>query len=370
MRVLHISTEKNWRGGENQLRLLVQGLKEHGIENHLVVQPESSAAKIFAEVATTHPLKMRNDLDLFAAKRIASLCQREGIDLIHAHTARAHSLGLLAKKWLKCFGKNPPKLIVHRRVEQSKNLSWLERGKYLNPDVDLYICVSKAIAAGMVKAGVNSRRLRTVYSAVNPAPHVNRDAMRVDTRHEFQIPDEDFVVCCVAAMEEAKGVNYLLEAWQQVHRQDPRAKLLMIGEGNLKSALEEKAKSQSFGSSVIFTGFRRDVARLMAGADVLVLPTLWEGLGTVLLEGLLADCVIVGSDVGGVPEIIEDHKTGLLVPPGEPNAIAAALLNIKHHPAKSKQMIEAGQQHAAKHFSLQSMVEGNHQAYLDVLCVK
>lgn len=358
MKVLHIATEKSWRGGENQLRLLVQGLKKRGFENHLVVQPESSAAKIFAEAAITHPITMRNDLDIIAATQIAALCRQKSIDLIHAHTARAHALGLLAKSILRTTFSKLPFLVVHRRVEQSGTLSFMARLKYLNRNIDRYICVSKAIANGMIDAGIKEQDIRVVYSAVDTELHRNHDVDRTETRKEFQLAPDDFVVSCVAAMEQAKGVDYLVEGWMAFKRRVPSAKLLMIGEGGLRAELDAGIKSSKYPDSVIFTGFRRDVPRLMAAADVLILPTLWEGLGTVLLDGLLAGCAIIGSNVGGVPEIIEDRKTGLLIPPKDPNAIANALNILAENPSLRSEMVAAGRIHVARHFSLEAMVDG------------
>ena len=366
MKVLHIATEKSWRGGENQLRLLIEGLKERGVESHLVVQPESSAAKIFAEVAMTHPVKMRNDLDVFAARQIAKICSLGAFDVIHTHTARAHALAVCAKAFLSWHGLKLPALVVHRRVEQSGKLSWLERIKYQNKHVDRYICVSKAIARGMIQAGIPDSKIRVVYSAVNPAPHKDHDRHRIDARAEFHLTATDFVVCCVAAIEEAKGVDHLLNGWFSFKETASHAKLLMIGEGAMRSALEQEVKTSAFPDSVIFTGFRRDVARLMAAGDVLILPTLWEGLGTVLLEGLLAGCAIIGTDVGGVPEIIQDQQTGLLIPPKDAFAIANALSAYAASPQLRQDLVRRGQIQVEKNFSLQAMVDGNYKTYQEL----
>lgn len=367
MKVLHIATEKSWRGGENQLRLLIEGLKERDVESHLIVQPESAAAKIFAEVATTHPVAMRNDLDVFAAYKIARIALQGSFDLIHAHTARAHTLAIWAKAFLLRQGVKPPALVVHRRVEQADKLSWLDRAKYRNKHVDRYLCVSKAIARGMIQAGIPETKLRVVYSAVNPAPHQDHDRQRREARREFQLNDSDLVVCCVAAIEEAKGVDHLLRGWLEFKPNAPHAKLLMIGEGAMRSELEQQAKNSGYADSVIFTGFRRDVVRLMAAGDVLILPTLWEGLGTVLLDALLAGCAVIGTDVGGVPEIIHDRETGLLIPPEDSFAISQALNLLMTSPHLRSDLVRRGQSHVAKNFSLAAMIDGNFKTYQELL---
>lgn len=367
MKVLHIATEKSWRGGENQLRLLMDGLKERGVESHLVVQPESAAAKIFANTVTTYPIKMRNDLDVFAAKEIARVASEGSFDIIHAHTARAHALSICAKTFLSWQGAKLPVLVVHRRVEQAGQLSWVDRIKYQNKHVDRYLCVSKSIARGMIQAGIPEAKLRVVYSAVNPEPHKNHAEQRHDARHELRLNESDFVVCCVAAIEKAKGVDHLLRAWFEFKLNAPDAKLLMIGEGDMRAELEQQVKTAADPDSVIFTGFRRDVIRLMAAGDVLVLPTLWEGLGTVLLDGLLAGCALIGTDVGGVPEIIQDQETGLLVPPEDSFAITQALSLLATSPQLRSDLVRRGQSHVAKTFSLAAMIDGNFKTYQELL---
>jgi glycosyltransferase involved in cell wall biosynthesis len=140
----------------------------------------------------------------------------------------------------------------------------------------------------------------------------------------------------------------------------------MIGEGAIRRELEQQVSSSPYPDSVLFTGFRRDVARLMAACDVLILPTLWEGLGTVLLDGLLAGCAVIGTDVGGVPEIIQDQQTGLLIPAKDPFAIANAVSTLAASPQLRSQLLRRGQSHVAKNFSLSSMIEGNYKTYQEL----
>lgn len=371
MKILHIATEKSWRGGENQLRLLLAGLRAKGVENHLVVQPESAAAKIFAENdhARTYSVKMRNDLDVLAALKIAKICRHAAIDIIHAHTARAHAIGLITKAILRTRGGPTPQLVVHRRVEQPSQISWLERLKYQNPDINQYICVSKAVAAGMSRIGVDGQRIEVVYSAVDPEPHRDHAKAREEARNEFKFRNSDTIVCCVAAVEAAKGIEYLMSGWYDFKASCPStdAKLLIVGDGQLRETLEKELQNSPLKDSVLFTGFRRDVARIMAASDILILPTLWEGLGTVLLDGLLAGCAVIGSDVGGVSEIIRDHQTGLLIPAKDSTAISQSIRLLATDIELRKNLVYQGQQHVAKYFSLEAMVNGNFNVYQKIL---
>ncbi len=363
MKVLHIVTAKSWRGGENQLFLLLRGLKNLGVESHVIVQVGSDLGKAFAPWAQIHEVRMRNDIDIVAAGRIAMICKKHKFDAIHAHTARAHSVGLIAKNFLKWISDFQPRLIVHRRVEHGGNSSILQRWKYLNSKVDQFVCVSKFIAAGMKASGIPESRVRTVYSAVDPSPYANRDELRASFRREFQIEAEQFVISYVGAIEPAKGSDVLMDAWQNLQCRNFQGKLFMVGNGALLEPLKERSQVAGLSDSIVFTGFRTDVHRILAGSDILVLPTCWEGLGTILLEGLLAGCALIGSNVGGVPEIIQDHATGLLVPPRDSTALADAISRLATDHDLRQRLVQAGQRHVAANFSLNEMVQGNFDVY-------
>lgn len=363
--VLHLSTERAWRGGENQLLMLLKGSVSENVKNHVVVQPKSELGQRFAPFASVHEISMRNDVDILGAWGIAQLVRTGRIDIIHAHAARGHSLGILAKKILRCLGGPLPVLIVHRRVEQKANLSLLERWKYQNKDIDQYICISQAVAQGLVACGTSSNRIRIIRSAVDAAEFTDGNSLRTQVRRELGLASDAFVACFVGAVEEAKGIIYLLQAWSEFKTQAPSARLIVVGNGDLLERLKGENPSAET-SGVLFTGFRNDSRRILAASDVLVLPTLWEGLGTVLLEGLLAGCALIASNVGGVPEIVLDKKTGLLVPPRDPDAIAFALKSLYESKSLSDQLVAAGQTHVAQNFSVDVMVKSILSCYFDL----
>lgn len=364
MKVLHISTEKNWRGGENQLLNLLKGLSERQIKNYVVVRPGTPMIERFSPHARVHPLKMSNDLDIYAAWKIAQICRDESIGIVHAHTARGHSLGLLAKKLLKTTHPTLTfKLIVHRRVLPKEKLTFFERLKYQSPSVDRYICVSKAVAVGLAASGVQEQKIRIVYSAVDATRFAKSDELRKLFRDENLIPPDMTVVSAIAAVETQKGSGVLIEAWKALSHSCPKAKLFVVGQGNLLDDLKANIAKANLSSDVIFTGFRDDIPKIMAGSDVVVLPTLWEGLGTVLIEALLAGSSVIGSNVGGVPEIIIDGKTGLLVTPGDPASLRQALERMIHDRDLRKNLAIAGREHVLKNFSLAGMVDGVARVY-------
>lgn len=367
--ILHISTESAWRGGENQLLLLLTHSRNLGFVHHVVVQPGSILVNRFQDVAVVHQVPMRNDVDLIASAMIAKIVSQESIEIIHAQSARGHSLGLFTKKILALLSPaRVPRLIVHRRVEQKPKLTFLDRWKYLHAGVDLYICVSNAVAKGLISAGINTNKIRTVYSAADPLPHDGHEVQGKLVRTELAISPDAFVVCYVGSLEHAKGIMYLVDAWRMLTNQsvlNPDDRLLIIGTGPLLESLKTEFDEQGR-SNISMTGFRSDVPRLLAASDVLVLPTLWEGLGTVLLDGLLAGCAPIASRVGGVPEIVIDGKTGSLVPPANAEALKDAIASLYANKDLRLRLARTGRQHVCEHFSIKSMVDGIIGCYLQI----
>jgi len=167
----------------------------------------------------------------------------------------------------------------------------------------------------------------------------------------------------VGRLTEQKGHTYLLDAFAQVMRVLPAARLLVIGDGELRPTLERRATRLGLHGSVIFTGRREDVPRLMMALDVLALPSLWEGFGLVLLEAMAAGKPIVASRVSAIPEIVADGETGLLVPPRDVKALAQALLALLHDPQRATEMGRRGRLRLEQEFTVERMVSQTEAAY-------
>jgi glycosyltransferase involved in cell wall biosynthesis len=382
MHILHITTQTSWRGGENQIRYLIQGLKHHpriGLQ-HVALQPNTNIATKFKGVAPVHEVRMRNDVDLFAALKIAKYCLTHGINMIHTHSGRAHSLGIFTKKIMRYVLKQKtnaskpdqltqvPKLIVHRRVEHKKKLSTMDRWKYLNDEVDAYICVSSAVARAMLQSGVPATKIHIAPSAVDASPYTDKDLMRAKARESLNIEQDTLVFTFTGAIEESKGVLDLLRAWSIllkhpiVHQQ--KVQLLIAGEGPLLKELQANAGDSQWQHSVSYLGFRNDIPDILCASDVLVLPSHAEGLGTVLLEGGLAGCALIGTKVGGIPDIIQNDTTGKLVQAHSPQELAQAMIEMASSETTRAQLSQNVQKTIATNFSLEAMVSKNLEVYL------
>jgi glycosyltransferase involved in cell wall biosynthesis len=167
-------------------------------------------------------------------------------------------------------------------------------------------------------------------------------------------------------MTPEKGHAVLLAAWAESVKTMPNARLLLVGHGPERSRLEHTAAAIT-DAAVTFSGFREDVTDSLAATTIYVQPSLAEGLGTSVLDAMAHALPVVASRVGGLPEAVVHDETGLLVPPDDPSALAAAILELLHDPARARAMGQAGRQRVEELFSLDRMVVGHLGVYRSVV---
>jgi glycosyltransferase involved in cell wall biosynthesis len=166
-------------------------------------------------------------------------------------------------------------------------------------------------------------------------------------------------------VEPKKGLRFLLEALAHLERETgkPVCQLLIVGEGPAEEALRSLSEQLGIASRVVFSGMRRDIPQLLSLMEIFVLPSLYEGFGIAILEAMAAGKPVVASTVGGIPEFVVSGESGLLVPPGDSVALAAAIRQLLARPERAKAMGCRGQEHVRKHYSIESVVRQHEQLY-------
>jgi glycosyltransferase involved in cell wall biosynthesis len=241
---------------------------------------------------------------------------------------------------------------------------WLER--LANRRTNLLVANSEAVKQDvMVREGVPSARIRVVYNGIDAERYERR--ARPQMRAELEIPAGAPVVGVVANLIHYKGHRFLLQAFQRVHAWRPGTVLLLAGDGPCRPELERLAEELGIVEMVRFLGTRRDIPELLAATDVVVLPSLEEGFPNAVLEAMAAGKPVVASAVGGIPEAVVHEATGLLVPPGDPTALAEAILAVVGDPARAEQMGRAGQARAKDRFGMERMVTETEAIYEELL---
>jgi glycosyltransferase involved in cell wall biosynthesis len=294
-------------------------------------------------------------------------------DVVHAHMYRAEVVATRAAWLLASRGRTRPVVVatVHSsRVRPDEDRELLRR---LTPRMDHLIAVSRAIVAKIEHEGRVGAPVSLIYNGVDLARYAGAVASPT-LRDEHRISADAPLVGVVARLEPEKGHPTLLDAWPRVLRDVPDGVLLVIGEGSRRPALEAQAHElgllgakRGAGRRVAFTGARDDVPALTAALDVAVLPSYREAQGLSILEAMALGRPVVASGVGGIPEMIEDGRTGLLVPPHDPGALAEAIVRVLQDAHLRQALGRAGHDLVAERFCLEQMVRSVEAIYDDAV---
>lgn len=347
MRVLHVDSGREWRGGQRQVLLLARGQRERGNEPLVVGQPNSPLVRhLRAGGHAASTVRMRADWDVAAARRLRTQIKAWRPDIVHAHDARAHALALAA-----LIGKSGIPLVVTRRVLNVPK-GRLKYGKR----VARFIAISQAVKAALVRGSVDPERVDVVYSGVPRPTHV---AAR-DWRAELDWPAETVLCGIVGAMSREKGIDLIHEVADNLPRDViQRTRLLLLG--------GQAAGHESIGGLLAFrAGFIDKIHEAMAGLDVLWHPSSAEGLGTSVIDAMALGVPPIAFAVGGLPELVESEASGILIPPGDTSAFAGAISRLVRSPEERRRLALAGPSRASL-FGVDRMVVGTEAAYRHVL---
>jgi L-malate glycosyltransferase len=358
--VLHINTERGFRGGEIQTLYLIKGLAQRGHHNLLVVQKDSRLIKQ-AKQHSIVPIEinMRGEWDLIAAYQLRKLLKHHSPNVIHAHTGHATSLALMART-----GKSLP-VIFTRRVTLPIPKNPFARKKYNS--VDGIIAVSHAVKAQLNENEVGSERIciaesGTDFSRLDGAPTKNV------ARKYLQIPEDSFVIGNISYFDTNKGQYQLIQAFTQFAAAHPEKNisLLLVGDGPELERCRVLAKRSRLGDRVIFAGMRLDVKNLYAAMDIFFLSSLrGEGWSGVLREAMAMSLPCIAVDQTATRDQLQNGDYGLLVA----NRIVDWVQAIERLYEDPELQIKIGKQAntAARQFSIESMVEKTEACYYKVL---
>jgi glycosyltransferase involved in cell wall biosynthesis len=354
---LHIDTARTWRGGQSQVLVTVMGLRALGHRTMLVAHPGGELRQRAKEGLDLMPLAPKTEMDLGAAWRLSRLVKQLRPDIIHAHDPHGVAMAALALSMSTQLAKPP--LVASRRVDFRLRGTALSRWKYRQ--VDCFICASDAIRRLLIADGVSEARAITVHDGI--------DLGRVDAappaklHEDLWLPHHAPLVGNVAALVPHKGQRHLVEAAQLVVRQVPDARFVIAGEGELRPALERQIKDHHLEKHVLLAGFRPDVLSLHKAFDVFAMSSVTEGLGSSLLDAMACGKPVVATAAGGIPEIVVDDETGVLVPPRDHEAMATAIVRLLKDDGLRRRMGAAGLARVRKRFSAERMVQETVRVY-------
>lgn len=347
---LHIDTARSWRGGQNQVLLTVNGLRSMGYRAALVAHPDGELRKRAAEGLDLIPLAPRTEMDFTAAWRLGRVIKRLQPDVIHAHDPHGVAMAALALSMNTSSGG--PALVASRRVDFHLKGNSLSRWK--NRQVDCFICASEAIRQMVIGDGIPAERVVTVHEGIDVERVVATPAVNV---HEaLWLPHHAPLVGNVAALVPHKGQRYLIEAAHLVMKDIPDTRFVIFGEGELREHLEHLVHEHHLEKHVLLPGFRTDILGCIKGLDLFAMSSVTEGLGTSLLDAMACARPIVATNTGGIPEVVEDGVTGMLVPPRDSAALARVIVQLLSDSDRRRQLAMAGFDRVRERFTVERMV--------------
>jgi glycosyltransferase involved in cell wall biosynthesis len=318
--------------------------------------------------------------DAAALDAVVRLLEARPPDVLHEHMFRADVIGTRAALRLADRGAPRPYVVstVHSsRIRSVDDQALLRR---LTPQMDRIIAVSRAIVAKLIAEGRTPAPVELIYNGVDLQRYEFTEAC-CTLPEEYGFPEGTPLVGVVARLEPEKGHATLIDAWPLVLRDVPEARLLIIGEGSQRQTLEAQANSLDLlgeecsaehcvgtrgarpGAKILFTGLRDDVPAVTAALDVAVLPSYREAQGLAILEAMALRRPVVATQVGGVPEMIEDGRSGLLVPPRDAPALAAAIVRLLTDHPLADMLARAGHDFVHANFSVEHMVRAVAKIY-------
>jgi len=361
IRVVEVLATGSNGGAQEHLYGLLSRIDRERYDVSVVALTAGSGTRKIARLGIPVLIIEEKDDDLAAevlASHLAATCP----DVVHSHMYRAEIVGtraaLLAGERL---GRRPyiVSTVHSSRIRTSEDRAAV---KALTPSMDRLIAVSESIVCKIADERGGLAPVSLIYNGVDLDRYEHQEPC-CTLREEYGMEPSSQIVGVVARLEPEKGHPTLLEAWPAVLRLCPEAYLLIVGEGGQREALERQVNDLRIGHRVVFTGRRDDVPAVTAALDVAVLPSYREAQGLTILEAMALTRPVVASNVGGIPEMIQDGVTGLLVPPRDPDALALAIVRLLRDHPLADMLARAGHDLVHDRFCIQLMVRSIEAIY-------
>ncbi|KRC84565.1 D-inositol 3-phosphate glycosyltransferase [compost metagenome] len=353
LRVIHSEAATSFGGQEHRILKEMRGMRDRGHVMEAICQPGSGLAlRLTDEGFAVHTMPMDGAANyLRAIHRIRRLLARGRYDVLNTHSRRDTVIAAVAARLA-----GVPLIVRSRHLAKPPGSLWSYTG--LPHKV---IAVSEYVARQLLDRGVKPGDVDTVFDAVQPLARAARSTLR----DELGIGHDAVVIGCVGHLRPQKGHGLLLAAAAPLLNRGPDLHLVVAGEGSQLDSLQAQARSLGCEGRVHFLGRRNDIENVLSGCDVFALATEFEALGTSFIEAAACGLPIVGTAVGGVPEIVKHAETGLLVPYGDVEALRGALAALVADKALRERMGRAGEAYVRgeKKFKITGMAEGMESAY-------
>jgi len=300
---------------------------------------------------TVHAMQVRGDFGPVTICRAARLLRRHGYQIVLTNMDKElRFMGIAARLAEGC------RVVARRGIDYPLKNRLRYRFSY-NVLARAVIANSEATKASLLRNApwLRPERVHVIYNGIDPRSFAAPGAGNF--RRSIGVEEGVPLIGFVGQLDERKGVEWLLPAFAALHRSFPASRLVMVGEGPMRAAILSWCREQGLADAVILAGFSSRIEEVMRDIDLLVLPSLWEGFGIVLIEAMAAGKPCITTQVSSMPEIVLDGETGRVVPVRDSKALAAALIEVVSDPARAEAWGAAGRSRVEQYFTLERMVD-------------
>ncbi|PIZ56736.1 hypothetical protein COY23_02635 [bacterium (Candidatus Torokbacteria) CG_4_10_14_0_2_um_filter_35_8] len=379
IKVLHVIQGKYFGGAEQVVYNLVKNADLEVITPHVVCFADADLLKKLRKIKVkTFLVYMESQWNiLIPLLKLIKIIKKNKIDIVHTHTIRSNLVGRVA-----CFITRR-KCVTHLHSPILRDFADLKRGKrnefidHLTRWIaDRYIAVSESLRQEMIRdMKMDPKKIVAVHNAVDiNALRLASGDKKKDVREEFNIPKDKFLIIVVALLRPRKGVDLLIKALKPVTEQFSDTYLLIVGSDDMSEDpnygpnLRSLVSELNLDKHVTFAGFRNDVPAILKKCDLMVLPSRFgEGTPMTIIEAMALGLPVLSTKVEGIPELIEDKKTGFLIDPESVEQLVDKMIEIRKTPDVLSQIKENALRRAGEEFDVEVQVRRVEEIYKEVL---
>jgi glycosyltransferase involved in cell wall biosynthesis len=363
--ILFINSITLYGGGEVWMLTVMKALAERGYSVTLICKPEAEIIKYAnKETIEVLPIRIAGDFDPFTISRLIKIYKKGKFDIVIANVGKDIRLaGLVAK-----FVSGVSVIALHQVDREIKN-NLRYRFTY-NSLANMIVVNSFATKNTLLKSApwLLDKNIKVVYHGIDYEKF--SIANTKDIRTELGLSQQDLIIGFVGRLSVQKGVKYMLDAFKLVAEKFKNVHLVIVGTGELEEMVKESATELNLEDRIHLLGFRKDIPDLMRTFDIFLLPSLWEGFGIVLIEAMAAGKPVVATNTSSIPEIVEDGRSGILVPPENAEAISDALKKIISEPELRTKFGKEGQKIVCEKFTTDRMINDYEKIFQSLQVLK
>lgn len=355
LNILELCFSRSAGGLELYMANISRALLERGHNVTAMVHPDGFlAGRLQGTGVPLFPLRNHLDyLDLFAAVKLARLIRNKRIDILHLHQSKDLSTAILARKMA---GRG--KILFTQQMESSRRKRDLFH-RWVYRSLEGLIAITRRIELQAKRnTAIPAERVYQLYYGIDLRRYFPNKILRESWRELYGIGPRETVIGTVGRLEPGKGQQYFLSAAAEVKKRLNNLRFIIIGgetvgQHGFLEQLQKLSRRLGLENDVIFTGFVENVHELLNVLDVVVLATKKETFGLSLIEAMAVGVAPIGTNAGGVPEIIEHNRNGLLVPPLDAETLAEAMFKLAGDPGKRRRMAQAARKTVEEKFNIQ-----------------